>query len=126
MPPDPKSPVGDDELILRHIPEVLVDSSVVSANFKLRHNETYLSVSRQAITDAAGLLKLLKTTDGSRVAAARVGDLRALGLDVRPHPSRRNPGHAGIEPSSASLADELVRIQVADLFEYLDPKTYKS
>jgi hypothetical protein len=116
-------PVTDDEVVLRHVPGVLVADDVASSNFELRHDkgETYVSVSRERITDSVALLKLVKSTPASRVIAARVGDIRALGLRVEPRPSRRNPGHAGVEPGSASLDDEAVRILLSELFYYLDP-----
>ena len=118
--PDASSAVGDDEIVLRHIPEIMVASDVVSSNFQLRPGEDYVSVSRQHITDATALLKILKTTAGSRIAAARVRDIRALGLKVEPYPSRRSAGHAGIEAGFASLDDADVRIGLAALFSYLD------
>lgn len=119
-PPSPTSPLGDDEIILRHIPAALDGPEVEPGNFELRKGEEYSSVCRVAITDARTLLSKLKTTTGSRVAAARVGDIRALGFRVEPKPSSRLPGHAGIFSDAASLNDDISRIDLADVFKYID------
>jgi hypothetical protein len=127
--PDPDSPVGDDEMVLRHIPAIMSGPDVSSANFELRPNEDYASVCRAAITHATAMLRVLRTTPGSRVATARVGDIRALGLRVEPHRSKRLPGHAGVESGiasgSSSLDDEVVRIRLAALFRFLPRSAYR-
>lgn len=127
--PEPNSPIADDEIIVRHVPEIAISSHVASSNFELRPGETYVSVCRESITSATAMLKVVKTTQGSCVVAARVGDVRALGLKVEPHPSKRLPGHAGIETGiesgSASLDDELTRMKLAEVFTYLDPSAYQ-
>jgi hypothetical protein len=117
--PDKTTKLSDNEIVLRHVPEInVIGLEVVSSNFELRSGEKYSSVSIESITSADKLLGLLKTTSGSRIAAARIGDIRAMGLRVEPYPSKRNPGHAGIESDAASLDDELTRIRLAELFTY--------
>lgn len=86
--------ISDDEVMLRHIPSGSLWQApgprITSANFELRHhrNETGVSVTRARITSPERLLELVggSIEKGSRIAAARVGDVRALGLKVVPKP----------------------------------------
>src|SRR5439155_62625 len=74
---------------------------ISSANFQLRHDrgETGVSVTRLGITGPARLLELVggSAEQGSRVASAGVGAVRALGLRVEPKPLPDDPGHAEIQ-----------------------------
>jgi hypothetical protein len=90
-------------------------------NFQVRHRsgETGVSVTRALITGPDRLLTLVQTNEGSKVAAGRVGDMRALGLKVVPVPLDHDPGHAEIQSDNASLESELVRKQVARLFRFV-------
>ncbi len=118
--------IGDDEIVLRHIPGGATFQKpgpiLTRGNFKLRHEkgETGLSVSRQAITGAAEFLRKRRTSDESRVAAARVGDIRALGLKVVPRPLDQDPGHAEIQSDSVSLDEKAVRKGLSKLFRFID------
>lgn len=128
MPSTPSgSPVGDDEIILRHVPEAVATPDVSSGNFQLRHhiNEDYISTGRQSIEGANEMLRRLPGAGpGSKVAYAKAGDIRALGLEVRPYAREGNPSHAGIASGAVSLDDELVRMQLASVFKYLPPTEY--
>src|SRR5438132_5998006 len=92
--------IADDEILLRHIPGGTLWQAagprITSANFQLRHdrNETGVSVTRMTITTPQRLLELVggSLQRGSRVASARVGDVRALGLRVVPKPLEEDPG----------------------------------
>src|SRR5438445_10487578 len=102
--------IADDEYLLRHIPGgTLWQARITSANFQLRHdrNETGVSVTRVKITSPQRLLALVGADPehGSRVATARVGDVRALGLIVVPKPLTEDPGHSEIQSDTASLDD---------------------
>ena len=86
--------IGDEEQLLRHIPGGTLWQApgprITSANFQLRHdkNETGVSVTRLNITSPKRLLELVggDPAQGSRVPAARVGDIRNLGFQVVPKP----------------------------------------
>src|SRR2546423_13052156 len=96
--------ISADELLVRHIPGGTLWQApgprITSANFQLRHdrNETGVSVTRLKITTPQRLLELVggSRQQGSRVAAVRVGDVRALGFQVVPVPLDEDPGHAEI------------------------------
>jgi hypothetical protein len=91
--------IADDEYVLRHIPGGTLWQApgprITSANFQLRHdrNETEVSVTRSKITTADHLLELVggNAQAGSRVAAGRVGDVRALGSQVVRRPLEQEP-----------------------------------
>ena|SRR5205809_294152 len=123
MPEPP--PIEDDESLLRHIPGGTLHQApgprITSNNFKLRkdRNETGVSVTRQKITSAEKLLSLVGTTAESRVAAVRVADVRALGLQVVPKPLEVDPGHSEIQSATASLEEHIVRKRLANLFQFL-------
>jgi hypothetical protein len=120
-------PIADDEYILRHIPGgtqwQAPGPRITSGNFRLRHDrqETGVSVTRLKITAPERLLQLIggKPELGSRVAQARVADIRALGLRVVPSPREEDPGHAEIQSDTASLDDHATRKRLAGLFEFL-------
>lgn len=86
--------ITDDEILLRHVPAGTLwqapGARITSANFQIRHdrNETGVSVTRLQITTPERLLELVKGSveAGSRVAAARTGDVRAMGLRAVPKP----------------------------------------
>lgn len=119
--------IADDEMLLRHIPGGTLWQApgprITSANFQLRKDrqETGVSVTRSAITPAARLLRLVggDPAAGSRVASARVGDIRALGLCVVACPVAEDPGHAEIQSGASSLDEHLTRRKLANLFRLL-------
>lgn len=116
--------VGDDETVLRHIPggptwQAAADDRPTSANFGPRPGEDGVSVSRQALTPPAELMaRLGDPATGSRIAAAGVAAVRALGLEVVPDPKDYDPGHALIRPVEA-LATKSAKRQLARLFQYV-------
>lgn len=113
--------IADDEYLLRHIPGGTLwrapGPRITSANFQLRQdrNETGVSVTRLKITTAQRLLELVggSLEQGSRVAAARAGDVRSLGLQVVPKPLPEDPGHAEVQSDHASLHDHACRKKLA-------------
>jgi hypothetical protein len=119
--------ITDDEYLLRHIPGGTLWQApgprITSANFQLRHdrNETGVSVTRLKITPARRLLELVGGSPGrgSRVASARVGDVRQLGLKVVAKPLPDDPGHAEIQSDQVSLDDHAGRKRLALLFHLL-------
>jgi hypothetical protein len=119
--------IADDEILLRHVPGGTLWQApgprITSANFQLRKDrpETGVSVTRLAITSAARLLRLVggDPAAGSRVGAAKVGDIRALGLCVVARPVADDPGHAEIQSGAASLDEHLTRRKRANLFRLL-------
>ena len=120
-------PIADDEPILRHIPSGTLWQApgprITSANFHLRQDrgETGVSVTRLKITGPERLLELVggKLEAGSRVAQARVGDVRALGLRVVPKPLPEDPGHSEIQSDMASLDEDQTRKRIARVFRFL-------
>jgi hypothetical protein len=119
--------ISDDEILLRHIPAgtrwLAPGPRITSGNFQLRHDrgETGVSVTRLKITGPQRLLELLGVSheSGSRVAAARVGDVRALGFEVVPKPLEEDPGHSEIQSGRASLDEHASRKLLAKLFRLL-------
>jgi len=119
--------IADDEVLLRHIPSGTLWQApgprITSANFQLRHdrNETGVSVTRLTITTPARLLELVASGphQGSRVAAAQAGAIRALGFLVVPKPLPDDPGHSEIQSNQASLDDHACRKKLALLFQFL-------
>src|SRR5439155_2820344 len=109
--------IADDEYLLRHIPDGTLWQApgprITSANFQLRHdrNETGVSVTRARITTPERLLELVGggLQRGSRVASARVREVRALGLHVVPKPLEEDPGHAEIQSGPSTLDDHACR-----------------
>jgi hypothetical protein len=123
-------PIDDDELVLRHIPGgtrwQAPGPRITSLNFELRTDlgETGASstVSRPADVSqaAAGLLQRVKSGADSRVAVARVGDIRRLGFKVIEKPTEADPAHAEIQSGTASLDDHAARRRLANLFRFLE------
>jgi hypothetical protein len=119
--------VGDDELLLRHIPGGTLWQApgprITSANFQLRHDrqETGVSVTRWKITTPERRLELVggSVQAGSRVAWVRAADARALGLRVVPKPIDNDPGHAEIQSDKSSLDDHACRKKLALLFQFV-------
>jgi hypothetical protein len=119
--------VADDETVLRHVPGGTLWQAagprITSANFQLRKDrqETGISVTRLAITSADRLLEIVggDPAAGSRVAFARVGDIRSLGLEVVPSPLPNDAGHAEIKPGVATLDDHGTRKRLANLFQFM-------
>lgn len=119
--------VADNEYLLRHIPGGTLWQApgprITSANFQLRHDrqEAGVSVTRWKITTPQRLLELVggRVHIGSRVAFARVSEIRALGLRVVPKPLDTDPGHAEIQSDLASLDDHACRKKLAMLFQFV-------
>jgi hypothetical protein len=122
MSPNPSDDsVGEDEVVIRHIPPGTTWISpgppkrLTSANFRPRvhKNESYVSVSRAGITTEEDFLKLVggDRANGSHVAYAAVSDIRALGFDVKPEILDDNSGHAGIHATPAASFDDKVMIK---------------
>ncbi len=118
--------IADEEIIIRHIPGGTMYQAPgprpTSMNFKLRPElaETGVSVTRLSITSPARLLTTVRSTPESKVAAARVGDVRALGLNVVPRELPHDLGHSEIQDGTASLNSELIRKRLARLFRFID------
>lgn len=120
--------ITDDEYVLRHIPggaawQAPPDPRITSLNFKLRldRGETGVSVTRLGMTGPERLLELVggDPRAGSRVAQARVGDIRVLGLRVVPRPLPEDSGHAEIQSDTASLDERATRKRLALLFQFV-------
>ncbi|MBI3824070.1 MAG: hypothetical protein HY289_15485 [Planctomycetes bacterium] len=120
--------IPDDETLLRHIPGGTLWQApgprITSANFQLRHDrgETGVSVTRLKFTAPERLMEVVGggREKGSRVAAARVGDVRALGLVVLPMPLDHDVGHAEIQSGATSLDDHACRKRLALLFRFVE------
>ena len=121
----PTDPVADDELILRHIPGGTTfqkpDGSIASPNFRIRPDETGISVSRLAITSAEAVMaRLGDPATGSRLAVARAGDIRSLGFDVVSSPIPDDAGHAELCPTTADTTAKSTRKALAMVFRYVE------
>lgn len=120
----PVEPVADDEVVLRHVPggatwQAPPDGRISSVNFRLRPDETGYSVSRAVLTSADQLLaRLGNLATGSRIAVARVADIRALGFEVVPDPIPDDSGHAEIRPVTADPATKSAQRALAAAFHY--------
>ena len=109
--------ISDDETVYRRIPPVLPffeePDRVTTQNFKLdrRRNEVGLSVYRSSVVSATDVLQKPDAIAGSRIVAARVGDIRelvggdgrALHLDVVVVDDEYNPGHAEIRAADPAV-----------------------
>jgi hypothetical protein len=120
------NPIGDDEIILRHIPggpsyQQPPGPRITSLNFRLRPGESGVSVTRESITPAARLLAIVggDPAAGSKVAVARAGDIRTLGLAVVAAPTDDDPGHAEIRSEMADLTARSVCRALAQVFRFL-------
>jgi len=116
--------VADAEVVLRHVPGGTFWQApgprVTSKNFEPRADEQGVSVSRAGITTAAALMaRVGSPTTGSKIAAATVGDIRAMGLDVVAVPIDDDPGHAEIWPATTALHGKTVYRQLAKLFQFV-------
>lgn len=121
----PVDSVADDEIVYRHVPggptwQVPPDGRMSSVNCRLRQGEVGLSVSRAKLTTATDLMaRVGDPACGSRIAAARVGAVRALGFDVVPVSIPDDPGHAEIRPVSIGLGTKTARRQLSAVFQYV-------
>ena len=120
----PTDPIADDELILRHIPGGTMwqkaDGSIASPNFRLRPGEDGISVSRLAVTSTeAFMTRLGDPATGSRIAVARVADIRALGFEVVPVPRDYDLGHAELRPTTADATAKRTPKALAMAFRYV-------
>lgn len=119
-------PISNDEFILRHIPggtswQVPPDGRIASTNFRFRPGETGISLSRVAVTSAEKMMSRLGTPEtGSRIAVARVGDLRELGFDVIAVPIPEDLGHAEIRPTTNTIVTKAMQRTLAALFQYVE------
>jgi hypothetical protein len=119
-------PIADDEIILRHIPggptfQQPPGPRITSANFFLRTGESGVSVTRAVITFPARLMAIVAGDPGagSKIAAARAGDIRALGLSVVPAPTGEDPGHSELRSDAADLNARSTRRALAHLFHFV-------
>lgn len=112
--------IEDDETVLRHIPGgepwLQPGPRITSANFGLRPGEEGVSVTRQSVRLPDELLEQVDSTPQSRIAAARVGDIRELGFRVVPNPIPEDTGHALIKTDRASLSNRADRRKLKLLF----------
>ncbi len=122
----PPSEILNEEIIYRHIPGGTTWQApgprITSKNFTLRmdRNETGISVSRASFTSAESLMSRIgQPAAGSRIAAAKVEDIRSLGLEVVSVPIDDDPGHAEIRSGSTDINDQVIRKQLAGLFEFV-------
>ena len=125
--------LNDDEIVGRRIPPdapwFQPPDQVTSFNFKLRPGEPGLSVFRLSLADADAILSTDKgAIPGSRLAAARVGDIRRLEnskgeplhLDVVSDDEEgRNPGHAIVIRTDHDSFSHGVRKALNDVFRLL-------
>ena len=109
----PGERIPDDEVVFRRIPPTVPyfenPDRVTTQNFKLdqRQHELGLSVYRAAIVTTAAVLAKAGAVPDSKLAQARVGDIRALAggdgkplhLDVIAVADEQDPGHAEIRGS---------------------------
>ena len=126
------SQIDDDDLLLRHVPggtawQAPPTGRITSGNFELRKDrgETGVSTSWTHVTDltqnAARVLQLRRSGPDSRIAVARVGDIRTLGFRVIEKQADDDPNHAEIESGTASLEEHKLRKRLANLFRYVAP-----
>ena len=124
------TPVGDEEVVLRHVPGGTpwqgspARPRVTSGNFKLQpeRGEIGLSVSRSPPTTPAELVaRVGSLATGSRVAWAKVGEIRRFGLDVVAVVIRDDLGHAEIRSARLPVDEQEARRHLADLFRFLPP-----
>jgi hypothetical protein len=120
--------IGDDEILLRHIPPgtfyLTPVGRITSGNFALRPGEEGTSVTIERVTDALTLLTLVQSKPDSRVARARVGDIRKLGFKVVRKPVPQDPeGHCEIQSDRLGLDEHLHRKKLANLFTLLTPES---
>lgn len=126
--------IPDDEILLRHIPGgepwQAAGPRITSVNFQLRpdRGETGASVTRLSVTPLRRLLELVggSSAKGSRVAGAKVGDIRRLGLQVVPRPLPQDSGHCEIQSLTSSLESRLTRRELANLFQFLEEDAGRS
>ncbi len=113
----PHQRLEDDVVILRRIPEKV--ASAKPRHFKLRKDiaETGISCNRLSEVDPPTLLEGQK--EGSWLAKTTVGQIRKIGLDIEIDEVEGSPGHCEIRSSAANLDDQLVRDDLANIFEPL-------
>lgn len=119
--------IGNDETLLRHVPGGTTFQApgprLTSVNFQMRaaKGETGISVTSQDRMSLDAFVAWLSVdpASGSRVAAARAGDVRALGLQVVPDPLPDNSGHAEIRSGTATLDDRDTRRRLANLLRFV-------
>lgn len=118
--------LANSERVLRHIPggtmwQAPPDQRISSVNFRLRPDESGISVTRDHITSADELLARLGTpAAGSRIAVASVEAIRQLGLEVVSAPIGTDAGHAEIRSGKSSLESKSIQKALARLFAYVE------
>jgi hypothetical protein len=114
--------IADDEILLRRIPPGSAwfepPDRISSFNFKLKPDETGLSVYRARIVDCLQVLQKPQAIPGSRLAWTTAGEIRALKnakgeplhLDVVAVADEDDPGHAEIRgPEAGTLSTSAVK-----------------
>lgn len=129
---DPNA-IADDDIILRRISpgEDKIKKKSTSAfratSFAIQPlpGEEWPSWSRQSITSAQRLIEIEAATrpdmSGWSIAAVRVGEVRALGLEVESSPTQDDPGHCQIVPKPEQSFTKRVWSQLAKKTEIVYP-----
>lgn len=129
--------IADDEVLYRRIPPTErwfePPNRITSANFKPRRrgdgtSEEGLSVYRAALVSPADVLRKPDAIPGSRVAAAKAGDIRALQngagnplhLVVLAVDDENNPGHAEIRAETPGRLNQSAAKALRGLFTLVD------
>lgn len=129
----PDAQIPDEEVVYRRIPPVMPffeePDRVTPANFKLDHrvNELGLSVYRESIVTPDQVLAMEMAIPGSRITAARVGDIRKLQggdgkwlqLDVIIANDDNDPGHAEIRSPQPGVLTNSAAKALRGLFKLL-------
>ena len=104
--------IADSEILFRRIPPGLPwfepPDRIASFNFKLKSQETGLSVYRERIVSGRDVLEKPQAIPGSMLACATAGEIRALTnsagqplhLDVVSVADEHDPGHAETQGSA--------------------------
>jgi hypothetical protein len=87
---------------------------------KLREDETGASCNLKSQCEPCQMLVIANRPD-DWVAGVTAQQIRSLGLDVVVVDEPGNPGHCEIRSATASLSDEVVLANLADLFKSQAP-----
>lgn len=125
--------VLDNEILFRRIPPgspwFEPPNRIASFNFKLKPQETGISVYRERIISGLDVLKKPQAIPGSLLAWATAGEIRtltnaagqSLQLDVIPVADEYDPGHAEIRgPESGKLSTSAAKA-LSRLFRLIGP-----
>jgi hypothetical protein len=130
--------IADDEVLYRRIPPgsswFEPPDRISSFNFKLRVGEIGLSLYRAAAVNASDLLRKPGAIDGSKVAQATAGQIRAaqdsrgnpLHLEIVPVNEVNDLGHAEIRGLVLSEHSNIAAKALKKLFKLIDlpPEAY--